>query len=130
MPYIRRLPSGLWQATVRDPSGKRHSFTDPLKGVVRKWATEQESMIARGTFHDPRLGEIKIGTWHHRVSLVRGIEGVTKAKNASLWRHALRGEQWAAWPMAAVARLEAQAWVDKLGGNPACPAPGTGSGRW
>ena len=49
-----------------------------------------------------------------RVSRVRGIEEVTQAKNASLWRTHCE-EQWGAWPLAAVARLEAQAWVDKLG---------------
>ena len=43
MAYIRRLPSGRWQATVRTRNGKRHTFTDPLKGVVKKWAAEQEA---------------------------------------------------------------------------------------
>jgi len=112
--YIRKLPSGKWQATVRDRSGKRHTFTDPLKGVVKAWATEQEAQITRGAFRDPRLGEIKIAEWHERVSRVRGIEEITKAKNASLWRTHCE-PQWAAWPMAAVARLEAQAWADGLG---------------
>jgi integrase len=111
--YIRRLPSGKWQATVRDRSGQRHTFTDPLKGVVKKWGTEQEALLARGEFRDPRLGEIKVGAWYARVSRARGIEDVTKAKNASLWRTHCE-EQWGAWPMAAIARLEAQAWVDNL----------------
>jgi integrase len=111
--YIRRLPSGKWQATVRDRSGKRHTFTDPLKSVVKRWATEQEALLARGEFRDPRIGEIKIGTWYGRVTRSRGIEDVTKDKNASLWRTHCE-EQWGAWPMAAVTRLEAQAWVDKL----------------
>ncbi len=44
---------------------------------------------------------------------VRGTEDVTKAKNASLWRTHCE-DRWAEWPMAAVARLEAQAWVDRL----------------
>jgi integrase len=113
MAYIRRLPSGRWQATVRARNGKRHTFTDPLKGVVKKWAAEQEAKLARGEFRDPRLGEIKIGAWHTRVTRVRGIEEVTKTKNASLWRTHCEAE-WADWPMAAVTRLEAQAWVDRL----------------
>jgi hypothetical protein len=54
--------------------------------VVRKWGTEQEALLARGEFRDPRLGEIKVGAWYDRVSRARGIEDVTKAKNASLWR--------------------------------------------
>ncbi|MGH3300371.1 MAG: hypothetical protein ACRDOK_01605 [Streptosporangiaceae bacterium] len=114
MAYVRRLPSGKWQATVRDRSGKRHTATDPLKGVVRKWAAEQEAAVARGAFRDPRLGDIKVGAWHDRVSRVRGIEAVTQAKNASLWRTHCKGH-WEDWPMSAVARLEAQAWADQLG---------------
>jgi hypothetical protein len=30
--YTRRLPSGKWQATVRDRSGQRHAHTDPPQG--------------------------------------------------------------------------------------------------
>ena len=41
------------------------------------------------------------------------IEGVTKAKNASLWRTHCEPE-WAGWQMAAITRMEAQAWVDRL----------------
>jgi integrase len=113
MAYIRKLPSGKWQATVRGPDGTRHTFTDGLKTTVRKWASKQEALAARGEFRDPRLGQIKVGEWHGRVTRARGIEAVTKVKHASLWRTHCEPE-WAAWPMAAVTRLEAQAWVDRL----------------
>ena len=101
------------QATVRDRSGDRYSITDPLKSVVKRWAAEQEAAIARGTFRDPRLGEIKVGAWHAGVSAARGIEEITKTKNMPLWRTHCE-PQWAKWPMAAVARLEAQEWVNRL----------------
>lgn len=113
MPYFRKLPSGKWQATVRDRDGTRYSQTDALKSVVKRWAAEQEAAIARGSFRDPRLGEIRISDWHARVAAARGIEAVTKAKNASLWRTHCE-PQWAKWPMAAVTRLEAQEWVNRL----------------
>jgi integrase len=113
MAYYRRLPSGKWQATVRGPDGTRHTVTDPLKSAVRKWAAEQEAALARGAFRDPRLGEIRAGDWHERVARARGIEAVTKVKNASLWRTHCEPE-WAKWPMAAVTRLEAQEWVGRL----------------
>jgi integrase len=114
--YIRRLPSGKWQATVRGPDGKRHTRTDGLKITVRQWAAEQEALAARGEFRDPRLGEIRVGEWYARVERARGIEAATKAKHATLWRTHCEPE-WAAWPMAAVTRLEAQAWVDRLRGT-------------
>jgi hypothetical protein len=56
MAYFRKLPSGMWQATVRDRSGKRHTHTDKLKSVVKHWAAEQENLLARGEYRDPRLG--------------------------------------------------------------------------
>lgn len=131
MPYFRKLPSGKWQATVRGPDGSRHTQTDELKSVVKHWAKQQEAAIARGEFRDPRLGDLRIGDWHERVTQSRGIEAVTKDKNASLWRTHCAPE-WSRWPMAAVTRLEAQAWVDKLKssrrarhkGKPADPAAG------
>jgi len=113
MTYIRRLPSGLWQATVRGRDGRRHTKTDKLKSVVREWARAQEALIARGDFRDPRLGEIRVGDWHARVSAARVIEAVTRTKNASLWRAHCEAE-WAGWQMAAITRMEAQAWVDRL----------------
>ena len=72
--YVRKLPSGLWQATVRGPDGKRHTKTDRLKSVVKQWGTDQESALARGEFRDPRLGEIRVAEWHARVVRARGIE--------------------------------------------------------
>jgi integrase len=113
MAYVRKLPSGKWQATVRGPDGTRHTHTDPLKSVARSWAAGQEALLGRGDFRDPRLGEIRVGDWHARVERARGIEAATKAKHATLWRTHC-GPEWAAWPMAAVTRLEAQAWVDRL----------------
>ena len=113
MSYIRKLPSGKWQATVRGPDGKRHTRTDGLKTTVRQWAAEQEALLTRGEFRDPRLGEIRAGEWYARVSRARGLEAATRDKHATLWRTHC-GPEWAAWPMAAVTRLEAQAWVDRL----------------
>jgi hypothetical protein len=43
----------------------------------------------------------------------RGLEAATRAKHATLWRTHCAPE-WAVRPMAAVTRLEAQAWVDRL----------------
>ncbi|WP_116949216.1 tyrosine-type recombinase/integrase [Jiangella endophytica] len=110
--YIRKLPSGKWQATVRMPNGKKVTSTDPLKSVARKWATELEAQYNRGEVRDPRVGEIRVEEWHDRVSAARVLDTPTK-KNASLWRTHCE-DRWGTWPMNAVTRMEAQEWVNDL----------------
>ena len=113
MSYLRRLPSGLWQATVRGPDGRKHTYTHALKSAVKAWGAEQEAQVARGEYRDPRLGQIRVGDWYARVAAARVLEDVTKPKNASLWRTHCE-PAWARWPLAAVTRMEAQEWVNRL----------------
>ena len=113
MPYVRKLKSGLWQATIRKPDGSRDSKTDPLKTVVKNWALDEEARYRRGDLRDPRAGEIKLGEWKDRVTRARRLEAPTIAKIESLWRTHC-GDQWAKWPMNAVTRMEAQQWVKRL----------------
>lgn len=117
MPYIRKLPSGKWQATVRHPSGRRVTKTDPLRRVVSEWARDIESGFAHGTVRDPRSGRITVGEWYARWQPTRGIAETTKIRNESRWRvHC--APQWAHWPMDSITRLEAQAWVRQLERTP------------
>lgn len=113
MPYVRKLPSGLWQATVRHPSGKRYTKTDALKKVVNEWAKDLETRYARGELRDPHAGRIEVGEWYERRMTARGIEPVTRDKITSCWDTHCKG-QWATWPMDAVTRMEAQEWVNVL----------------
>jgi integrase len=111
--YLRKLPSGAWQCTVRGPDGKRHTKTDKLKSVVKQWGSAQEAALARGDFRDPRAGNTNVGQWYARVSAARVIDPATKAKHESLWRTHCE-DQWASWPMSAITRMEAQEWVNRL----------------
>ena len=113
MAYIRQLPSKKWQATVRLANGKRSTKTDKLKSVVSKWATDMEAKVNAGDHRDPRAGQIKLGEWRERVSASRGLEAPTRAKLDSIWRTHC-DEEWKAWPMVAVTRLEAQEWINQL----------------
>lgn len=113
MSYIRRLPSGKWQATVRGPDGRKHTKTDPLKKVVRTWAAGQEAKFQQGDVRDPRAGDIRVGDWHARYAAASGVEKITAAKNASLWATHCE-PKWAGWRMSAVTRMEAQGWVAEL----------------
>lgn len=113
MPYLRKLPSGKWQATVRHPNGKRLTETDALKKVVERWARDLESQFAHGDHRDPRAGRIHIADWYERWWPTRGIENSTRRKDESRWRvHCF--PEWGDWPMDSVTRIEAQAWVRRL----------------
>jgi integrase len=111
--YLRKLPSGLWQCTVRGKDGKKHTKTGKLKSVVKQWGTEQEAAMARGEWRDPKAGTIEVGEWYARVSRARSIDGTTKAKHASLWATHCE-PQWARWQLGAITRMEAQEWATGL----------------
>jgi integrase len=113
MSYIRRLPSGKWQATVRGPDGHKHTRTDPLKKVVRTWAATTEAGFRQGDVRDPRAGDVRVGDWHKRFEAASGVQKITAAKNSSLWSVHCE-PKWASWRMSAVTRMEAQGWVGEL----------------
>jgi integrase len=116
MSYIRRLPSGKWQATVRGPDGCKHTRSHRLQVVVSKWATDQEAKFNRGDVRDPRAGDIKVSEWHRRYAAAHAGK-VSAQRNASLW--AVHCEpKWGSWKMSAVTRMEAQAWVTALAETP------------
>jgi len=113
MSYIRKLPSGKWQATVRGPDGRKHTHTDKLKSVVRAWAGEQEARFSQGEIRDPRAGDVRVGDWYARYAAASGVEKITATKNRSLWETHC-APKWATWRMSAITRMEAQGWVGEL----------------
>lgn len=110
MPEIRRLKSGKWQATVRHPSGKKYSRSDPLKTVVREWALEQERKIRRGEFTDPRSGKMTLGEWHTKWLETRRVETATAEKTDSWWRNHI-SPHFGKWPVSAIQSWDVEAWV-------------------
>lgn len=117
MAYVRKLPSGKWQATVRHPSGKRITKTHALKKVVADWGKDEESRYARGDIRDPRAGQITVGEWYARWWPTRGTAATTQRRDESRWRIHCE-PKWAGWPMQSITRLEAQAWVRDLERTP------------
>lgn len=113
MSYIRKLPSGKWQATVRGADGRKHTTTHKLKSAARAWATQQENRFRQGDVRDPRAGDIRVGDWYARYAAASGIEAITAAKNRSLWETHCK-PKWAAYRMSAITRMEAQGWVGEL----------------
>ena len=62
MPYPRKLPSGKWQVTVKHPSGKRYTRTDPPKKVVMAWGLELEAQRV------PAGGHLRVGREVHQLA--------------------------------------------------------------
>ncbi len=111
MSYVRRLPSGKWQATMLGPDGRKHTRTDRLKSVVTTWAAQQEA-TPRGERRDPRRGDVRVAEWRARYAAAHAGKA-SAPRNASLWAvHC--APKWACWRMSAVTRMEAQAWVGEL----------------
>ena len=65
---VRRLPSGRWQARYWADGGER--LTAPTTFATRadahQWLSAVETDMARGDWHDPRLGAVRFADWADR----------------------------------------------------------------
>lgn len=113
MAYIRKLPSGRWQATVRLPNGRKATRTDPLRKIVADWATQQEAAISRGQWHDQRQARLTFGDWLDRWMAALVGEHETRRAAESAVRNHVR-PKWEHWQIGAIARLDVQSWVRQL----------------
>lgn len=110
MASFRKLPSGLWQATVFLPSKKRISRTDPLKKVVVAWATDTEAQIRRGKWRDPRAQTTTIGQWHSVWEPTRTVEYETARADEGSWRLHLK-DTFADMRLIDLNKIDVEAWV-------------------
>lgn len=113
MAYYRRLPSGLWQATVRTPDGRRRSRTDPLKSVVKVWAEDAEADMRRGEWADPKDGRITTAEWWEQWSGARVIEYATTKKDESHWRSHVE-PRWGRVKLGAITAWDVEGWVAQM----------------
>ena len=61
---IRRLPSGRWQARYTGADGAMRTIgTFAAKAEADQALAHEVSMMARGGWRDPRLGEQPLGEW-------------------------------------------------------------------
>jgi integrase len=113
MAYVRKLPSGKFNAIVRLPNGKRKSITDTHKRVVEKLARDLESAIRRGESVHLQDRKLTVGEWAERWLTSRNVEAITARKDVSQIRtHVL--PQWGDWPLTAIGRLDVQTWVKAM----------------
>ncbi|MFD2839366.1 tyrosine-type recombinase/integrase [Populibacterium corticicola] len=110
MAYFRKLPSGKWQATVRTTDGRKITRTDPLKTVVKKWATDTEAAIARGKWRDPRKTHMTVGQWFDTWLPVHRVEAETERANEGSWRLHLKNT-FQDIELDDLTKVEVEAWV-------------------
>lgn len=113
MPYMRKLESGLWQATVRLPNGRRTTRTDKLKRVVSDWGRDLETQVARGEWRDARQARLRWEEWRDQFMAARVVEPETsRSDRGVLGKHLT--PQWEGWRLGAITRIEVQGWVRRM----------------
>src|SRR4051812_13531470 len=63
--YVRKLPSGKWQASFIGPGGARPSAPDTFlrRTDADRWLAQVESDISRGVWLDDKLGRVLLGDY-------------------------------------------------------------------
>jgi integrase len=122
MAYIRKLPSGKWQATVWViPKKKRDSETFLTKAAAERWGKEQELAIEAGAWRDPKAGRATIGTWGRKFLDAMVVEPGTLYNYEGYWRRDIE-PKWGDWALVDPTPLHVQQWVnDMVRNGPGAP---------
>jgi hypothetical protein len=111
--YLRQLPSGKWQATVRLPDGKKTTHTHQLKSVVRTWADQVEEHLKRGEVFDLEASSQTLNQWYTQWIQARVVAPATRQRNESQWRVHVQ-PRWGDVPINRIKRLQVQGWIKEL----------------
>lgn len=63
MASIQKRPSGQWRARYRDPEGKEHARHFDRKADAQRWLDQVTSDLVRGTYVDPKAGQLRFGSF-------------------------------------------------------------------
>jgi integrase len=63
MAWVRKAPSGRWQARWRDPGGRHKVKTFRLKADAERFLVSGEDAMNRGAYHDPSAGRETLETF-------------------------------------------------------------------
>jgi hypothetical protein len=76
MAWVRRLPSGKWQANYRDSTRARSSE----RMMPRIYAQDQEGDLRRGSWTDPALARVHFEEWADTVMRTTLNQRMRRAK--------------------------------------------------
>ncbi len=112
MAWVRKLPSGLYAATVRTPVGRITESFD-LLSQANGWAREQEAAIRRGDWIDPRRAKITTAAWREECLGTRHLERASKLRDASHWRCHVE-PRWGKTAIGAIKKPDVGQWVVEM----------------
>jgi integrase len=113
MGSIRKTPAGRWQASWRDPAGRKRARNFATRKEANAFLSEIDTALNRGTYIDPRAGKIKLGDYARRWFAARVLERTTAARDASVMRtHVL--PRWGDTPLVRIDHTSVQQWVTDL----------------
>lgn len=110
MAWVRRLPSGLWAATVYLPTGKRVTESHQSAGVIRAWARDLESDISAGDWIDPRAGKTTVGELWDRYAGNRSVASASQRRDESHYRVWVE-PHWGSVPVGGILKPDVVAWI-------------------
>ena len=121
---VRRLPSGRWQARYWDAAGNRivAPNTFATKGDAQRWLSAAETDMARGVWHDPRLGDVPFREWADRWLATKTPQ--LQASTVDLYRYLLRRHivpRFGAMAVGRITAVDVQAWLAGLHGTDLSP---------
>ena len=113
MAWIRKAPSGKWQARWRDPGGRERVKTFRLKADAERYLVSIEDSKHRGAYHDPAAGRETLGAFWRSVRTDAERKGRLSERTLiaydELWRLYL--EPLAGRPLNTITRADVEALV-------------------
>lgn len=113
MAWVRKLPSGRWQACWRDPGGQVRTRAFRRRDVAVKYGRDRESDRDRGTYHDPALGRQTLEAFWHRYFEAADLAPSTRTLQAGHFRNHI-GPALGHRPLGAITGLEVDSVVRSL----------------
>lgn len=118
MAWIRQLDENkagqkLWAATIYKPDGGRLTESHLNKKVIENWAKEQEAAIARGSWINPKLGEITVGEIWDLYGDGRRLEKASRKRDASHW-NCWVGPRWEKARIGSILKPDVTTWIAEL----------------